>query len=165
MTGPQKRAGDDCEREALNILSGLLGAGWVRQLGAGRKDDMGDLRGPDTIVQVSRVKDWHAAAARANAKAEKASAQQARSGATHGATLLHIGGPAGVVWRIVLTYEQHNALGFVASAITVLNSPARWSDSLTITLAPDAGHQWWRTRAGLIVTTVHDWAMAWREAT
>lgn len=170
MTG-QKERGDQAEREALRILSDLLGAGWHRPKRAGELDDLGDvwhqpdpLLGPTTIAQVSRVEHWEDAGQRAKEKAKACTKQQTRAGAAHGVTLLRVKGPQGIAWRAILTGEQHGRLCECGCA-WALDSPARWSDSLTITLAPDAGHEWWRTRSGLVVTTVHDWATSWRETT
>lgn len=172
MTNLRKAAGDNAEREAVRILGDLLGAGWHRPKRAGERDDVGDcwhqadtLTRPDTIVQVSTVRDWKESGRRADTKAAECAKQQARAEAKHGVTLLRIKGPAGVVWRAILTAEQADAikLGLIEE------SPVGWNDSLAITLAPDFILpdicEAWRTRRGLIVTTVHDWAAAWREAT
>ena len=45
MSNPQKAKGDAAEREVAALLSDLLGFTVRRKLGAGRKDDTGDLDG------------------------------------------------------------------------------------------------------------------------
>lgn len=45
MTNPSKNKGDRGERELAKILSDELGVTVRRKLGAGRKDDVGDLDG------------------------------------------------------------------------------------------------------------------------
>lgn len=45
MPSPSKRKGDFAERELAFLLSDLLGVTIRRKLGAGRKDDEGDLEG------------------------------------------------------------------------------------------------------------------------
>lgn len=53
MPHPSKRKGDGAEREVAKILSDLTGWPVRRRLGAGAKDDKGDLDGvPDTCVEV-----------------------------------------------------------------------------------------------------------------
>lgn len=55
MTGASKAKGDRGEREVVPLLSRLLRLPDVRRaLGAGRKDDVGDIDGvPNTAVQVA----------------------------------------------------------------------------------------------------------------
>jgi ribosomal protein L19E len=54
VTNPRKRKGDAAELEVQGILRDQLGYPARRALGAGRKDDMGDITGiPDTVVQVA----------------------------------------------------------------------------------------------------------------
>ena len=54
MTNPQKDKGDRSELEVQAILRDQLGYPARRALGAGRKDDCGDITGiPDTVVQVA----------------------------------------------------------------------------------------------------------------
>ncbi len=58
MTGSAKRKGDAAEREVEKILSDSLGVSARRMLGAGRKDDKGDIDGiPDTVISVANYKD------------------------------------------------------------------------------------------------------------
>jgi hypothetical protein len=55
MSNPQKRRGDEGEREAQEILRRLMKLPHIRRaLGAGRKDDVGDIHGvPNTVIQVT----------------------------------------------------------------------------------------------------------------
>lgn len=54
MTSPAKAKGDRAERELAQLLTDLLGRTVRRRLGAGRKDDEGDLDGlPETVIQVT----------------------------------------------------------------------------------------------------------------
>lgn len=55
MANPAKRRGDNAEREVQGILRDLLGIASARRaLGAGRKDDVGDIHGlPATCIQVA----------------------------------------------------------------------------------------------------------------
>ena len=57
MTNKSKDKGDRAEREVQNLLRTLLSLPRVRRaLGAGRRDDVGDIDGvPSTVVQVA---DW-----------------------------------------------------------------------------------------------------------
>ena len=58
MTNPQKRKGDQAEREIAAILTDLLGTKVRRRLGAGRQDDTGDLDGlTDCTVEVKSYAD------------------------------------------------------------------------------------------------------------
>ena len=58
MANPSKRKGDRAELEVQGILRELLGVPARRALGAGRKDDVGDIHGvPDTVIQVADWKD------------------------------------------------------------------------------------------------------------
>ena len=52
MTAPAKAKGDRAEREAAAILADELGAPVRRKLGAGRRDDQGDLElGGELVVR------------------------------------------------------------------------------------------------------------------
>jgi hypothetical protein len=58
VTGSSKRKGDRAELEVQGLLRDLLGVPARRALGAGRKDDVGDIHGvPDTVIQVADWKD------------------------------------------------------------------------------------------------------------
>jgi hypothetical protein len=53
VTGSSKRKGDKAELEVQGLLRDLLGVSARRALGAGRKDDVGDIHGvPNTVIQV-----------------------------------------------------------------------------------------------------------------
>jgi hypothetical protein len=54
VANPQKNKGSAAEREVAVILNEELGLSTRRSLGAGRKDDVGDIHGfPNTIAQVA----------------------------------------------------------------------------------------------------------------
>lgn len=58
MGNPAKRKGDRAELEVQGILRDLLGVPARRALGAGRKDDIGDIHGvPDTVISVANYAD------------------------------------------------------------------------------------------------------------
>ena len=58
MANPSKRKGDKAELEVQGLLRELLGVPARRALGAGRRDDVGDIHGvPDTAVQVANYAD------------------------------------------------------------------------------------------------------------
>ncbi len=58
MTSPSKRKGDAAELEVQRLLQDELGVPARRALGAGRKDDIGDITGiPDTVIQVTARRD------------------------------------------------------------------------------------------------------------
>ncbi len=101
MSNPQKRKGDKAELEVQGLLRDHLGVPARRALGAGRADDMGDITGvPDTVIQVASYKDIATAI---REKVPACEAQQARAGATFGATFLRRPGGSYVV---VLSVEQ-----------------------------------------------------------
>ena len=53
MANSAKRKGDRAELEVQGLLRELLGVPARRALGAGRKDDVGDITGvPDTVIQI-----------------------------------------------------------------------------------------------------------------
>lgn len=102
MPNPQKAKGDRAELEVAALLSDLLGFTVRRKLGAGRKDDTGDLDGiPDTVVQVVNYRDLWAAMRIKPPASEK---QQANAGATFGATAVRM---VGGRWLFVLTPSQY----------------------------------------------------------
>lgn len=86
-----KRKGDRAELEVQGILRDLLGVPARRKLGAGRKDDVGDIDNvPNTVVQVANYKDINEAVRR---KLPECEAQQERAGALFGATFVRrVGG-------------------------------------------------------------------------
>jgi hypothetical protein len=102
---PQKRKGDRAELEAAQLVTDLLGFPVSRELGAGRADDVGDLRGvPRTVIQVAS---WADVAAAARQKPLGAEQQRQNANARHATTLVRF---RGGIWRAVLTPEQWAAL-------------------------------------------------------
>lgn len=105
MSNPQKRKGDRAELEVQGILRDHLGVPARRALGAGRKDDVGDIHGvPDTTVQVTDRADLAAAI---RLKLPQSVEQQKRAGALFGALFCRRRGGEYVV---VLSVEQFAAL-------------------------------------------------------
>jgi hypothetical protein len=101
VTHPSKRKGDRAELEAQGILRDLLGVPARRKLGAGRKDDMGDIDGvPDTVISVGNIARLSEAV---REKPRECETQQARAGALFGATFVRLHGGE---FRVVLTPEQ-----------------------------------------------------------
>lgn len=95
MTHPSKRKGDRAELEVQGIIRDLLGVPARRKLGAGRLDDMGDIDGVDsTCIQVAAYTNIVRAI---NEKLPQCEAQQARMGATFGATFVRRYGGSYVV--------------------------------------------------------------------
>ena len=104
MTGPSKVKGDRAEREAIALLNDLIGCG-RRKLGAGRKDDEGDIDSvPDTVIQVA---DWANVARAVREKPVECEVQQARAGALFGVSMIRL---RGGVWRFVSSPAQWTTL-------------------------------------------------------
>ena len=101
MTHPSKRKGDKAELEVQGLIRDHLGLPARRKLGAGRKDDVGDIDGvPETCISVGNI------ARIAEAVREKpleCAVQQERAGALFGATFLRLRGGE---YRVVLTVDQ-----------------------------------------------------------
>ena len=96
-----KRKGDRAELEVQGILRDLLGVPARRALGAGRKDDVGDIDGvPATCVSVTNRKDVTAAVRHKPLECEL---QRERRGCTFAATFVRLRGGE---YRVVLTPEQ-----------------------------------------------------------
>ena len=111
MTNSRKRKGDAAEREAAELISGLLNIDARRALGAGRQDDVGDIHGvPGHAIQVASWADTSAAAIQ---KPKGAEQQRINAGAPHAATFVRFRGGS---WRVVLTPEQWAALARLAIA-------------------------------------------------
>ena len=105
MTHPSKRKGDRAELEVQGLLRDHLGVPARRALGAGRKDDIGDIHGvPDTVISVGNIARLSEAI---REKPRECEVQQARADATFGATFLRLHGGD---YRVVLTVEQFCAL-------------------------------------------------------
>ncbi len=82
MANPNKRKGDRAERELATTLSEMLNKPIRRMLGAGRKDDTGDLDGiADTAIQ---VKHWNDITAAITQGITQLAQQQKHKNATHG---------------------------------------------------------------------------------
>ncbi len=105
MTGSAKRKGDRAELEVQAILSDLLGVPARRMLGAGRKDDVGDIHGvPDTVISVANYKDVGRAI---REKLPALEDQRARADATFAAMFCRrVGGS----YVVCMTPEQFAAL-------------------------------------------------------
>lgn len=98
---PSKAKGDRAEREVEGILRDLLGVPARRALGAGRKDDMGDISGvPDTCISVTNRQDVAAAVRHKPLECEE---QRRRAGVDFAATFVRIRGGS---YRVVLLPEQ-----------------------------------------------------------
>jgi hypothetical protein len=86
VSNPQKDKGDRAEREVQGLIRDLTGWPARRQLGAGRKDDVGDISGvPDTCIQVASYADLTRAV---REKVPECVVQQERAQATFGATFI-----------------------------------------------------------------------------
>ena len=103
MTGASKRKGDRAELEAAALIYDLLGIDCQRKLGAGRREDTGDIHGiPDTVIQVCSRNTDIVSVGVVNKPLE--AGQQARNAdVTHAATFLRI---RGGTWRVILTPDQ-----------------------------------------------------------
>jgi len=126
VANPQKRKGDDAEREIAAKLTNELGFHVQRKLGAGRKEDTGDLYGiPDTVVQVAS---WADVSRAALTKSKDAEQQRINAAATFAATAVRF--PRGE-WRIVMTVDQfatyvRNSLP--CPACTTVPAPSRYQN-------------------------------------
>lgn len=101
MANPQKRKGDRAELEAQAIINDLTGWPARRKLGAGRKDDTGDIDGvPNTTIQVAN---WANVTAAVRQKPIEAEQQRANAETTFACTWVRLRGGD---WRVVLTPEQ-----------------------------------------------------------
>ena len=101
MTGPSKRKGDKAELEVQGLLRDHLGVPARRALGAGRKDDHGDITGiPLTVIQVVN---WRDVTAAVRAKPVEAERQRVEAGEPFAATFVRLKGGD---YRVVLTPEQ-----------------------------------------------------------
>ena len=102
---PAKRKGDAAERQAAELISGLLELPVRRRLGAGRTTaaggDLGDLEGvPGHVIQVAS---WADVAAAARIKPSEAELQALHAQVPYAATWVRF---RGGTWRVVLTPEQ-----------------------------------------------------------
>lgn len=160
----QKVRGDKTEREAVALLSNMLGAGWRRKLGAGRKDDEGDIDGPGTIVQVRSCQQPAQLATVLELKAHASAEQQRRAGARHGLALVKATTVIGTVWRVAVTVNQFHALG--GPPIFCGDVEGRWSASNTAAIVPAVVDAWVTLPdRRILVASLARWAADWREAT
>ncbi len=98
MTSPSKLKGDRAEREVASILSDELGLPVKRALGAGRKEDVGDIFGiPGVALQVVAYKDIARAI---REKLPEVEQQRQRAGATYSAVFAR---RRGGEWVVVMT--------------------------------------------------------------
>lgn len=106
MANPSKKKGDRAELEVQALLREHLGVPARRALGAGRKDDMGDITGvPNTVVQVCN---WANVTRAVREKPLECEAQQVRAWEMpFGATFVRLRGGD---YRVVLTVDQWCAL-------------------------------------------------------
>jgi hypothetical protein len=105
MTHPSKRKGDLAELEVQAMLRDQLGVPARRALGAGRKDDKGDIDGVlDTAIQVTNRKDLSSAVTEKLPELER---QMVNAGATFGALWCR---RRGGKWIVVMTPEMWCAL-------------------------------------------------------
>ncbi len=105
MTSPSKRKGDRAELEVERLLQEELGLPARRKLGAGRKDDQGDIDGiPDTVIQVTAKADLARAI---REKLPEVEQQRQRAGATYSAVFAR---RRGGEWVVVMTPSQWCAL-------------------------------------------------------
>lgn len=102
MTSASKRKGDRAELEVQTLLRDHLGVPARRKLGAGRRDDQGDIEGVDNVT--IQVANWPANTLLAvRVKPVECETQRQRAGTTFAATFIRLRGGD---WRVVLTPEQ-----------------------------------------------------------
>jgi len=101
VTSPMKEKGARAEREVAALIHDLLGFDAKRALGAGRKEDTGDIFGvPNTVVQVADYVDMVRAV---REKLPATEVQRRHAGALFAATFVRRRGASYVV---VLTPEM-----------------------------------------------------------
>jgi hypothetical protein len=108
VANSSKKKGDRAELEVQGILRDLLGVPARRALGAGRKDDVGDIHGvPDTVIQVADWKDALRAVREKPLEADQQCLNVLGSSAAFAATFVRLRGGE---YRVVLTPEQWAAM-------------------------------------------------------
>ena len=101
MPSSGKRKGDRAELEVQALLRDHLGVHARRALGAGRKDDMGDMTGvPYTAIQVVN---WRDVAAAVRSKPIEAERQRENAGVPFAVTFVRLRGGE---YRCVQTFPQ-----------------------------------------------------------
>lgn len=102
MTNTSKAKGDRAELEVQGLIRDLLGVNVRRALGAGRKDDVGDIHGlPSCVIQVAN---WPADTLGAvRHKPNQAEDQRRNAGVPFACTWVRLRGGE---YRVVLTPEQ-----------------------------------------------------------
>ena len=107
MGKASSRKGAQAERDIAAALSDLLGLPVRRMLGAGRKDDIGDLDGiPNWTIQVANRANLGDTLRHKPIGCER---QQENAGTLFGATLMKLPPQPGgkpPEWRVVMTLEQ-----------------------------------------------------------
>jgi hypothetical protein len=103
VTASSKAKGDWAEREIAGLLCDHLGTPVQRLLGAGRKEDVGDLHGLDGWT--AQVAWWPSRGILRSFrdKPVECEQQQINSGDTFGVTFIRM---TGGVWRPTMTLEQ-----------------------------------------------------------
>lgn len=102
MSNPSKRKGDKAELEVQAMLRDHLGVPARRALGAGRKDDMGDITGvPFTVIQVANWKNLGQAIRHKPLEVEQ---QRHNARMPFAATFIRL---TGGEYRVVMTPEQY----------------------------------------------------------
>lgn len=103
MANASKRKGDRAELEVQALWRDHTGYG-RRALGAGRKDDVGDIHGvPLTVIQVTNQRDVAHAVRHKPIECEQ---QRERAQEPFAATFVRLKGGD---WRVVMTVEQYFA--------------------------------------------------------
>lgn len=159
----QKARGDIAEREAAAMLTQLTGTPIRRLLGAGRKDDIGDL---DTAhlgcaIQVRNVTTPTQLPGILVRKVRDAETQAARSGLAAGFALARISRPKGCMWRVSVcwdheppaTLEEHQGNHELVQWERAVYGPCgnRWSlvesgKTSVVVTTPGAWWAWWQTK-------------------
>lgn len=128
MSNPQKRRGDKAELEVQGLLRDHLGVPARRMLGAGRKDDIGDVSGvPNTTIQVTNRTDIGRAI---REKLPETVEQQKRAGSLFGALFCRRRGGEYVV---VLTPEMWMTLWREAQPVDAFHHLPISEESATVT--------------------------------
>lgn len=101
--------GSAAEREVARLIGDATGWRVRRKLGAGRKDDQGDLDGvPDCTVQVVCRTSTTDLATAMRTKPAQCESQQARAGTRYGVTLARV---VPGLWLALLTSQQARDYG------------------------------------------------------